>query len=74
VVVPFTGEGESEQALRARLLAERGLLTVVEEGALDPASLAAAVERALARPRPSAADIDLDGARKSAALLRAWLQ
>jgi len=74
VVVPFAGEGESEQPLRARLLAERGLLTVVEESALDPASLAAAAERALARPRPSAADIDLDGARASARLLQEWLR
>jgi len=74
VVVPFAGSGESEQALRARLLAARGLLTVVEEGELDEARLGAAIERALGQPRPSAADIDLDGARASARLLRRWLQ
>lgn len=74
VVVPFAGSGESEQALRARLLAARGLLTVVEESELDEARLAAAIERALAQPRPSAADIDLDGARASARLLRGWVK
>jgi predicted glycosyltransferase len=74
VVVPFAAGGESEQALRARLLAARGLLTVVEESELDEARLAAAIERALAQPRPSAADIDLDGARASARLLRGWVK
>ena len=74
VVVPFAGGGETEQALRARLLAERGLLEVVEESALRPASLAAAIERAARRPRPAAGAVDLDGAAASARLLRAWLQ
>jgi predicted glycosyltransferase len=45
----------------------------VEESELDEARLAAAIERALAQPRPSAADIDLDGARASARLVREWL-
>jgi len=74
VVVPFAGGGETEQALRARLLAERGLLEVVEESALRPASLAAAIERAARRPRPAGGAVDLDGAAASARLLRAWLQ
>ena len=74
VVVPFAGGGETEQALRARLLAERGLLEVVEEEALRPASLAAAIERAARRPRPAAGAVDLGGAAASARLLRAWLQ
>ena len=72
VVVPFAAGGEAEQSTRARLLAARGLLEVVEESALTPASLAAAIERALARPRPAPADIDLDGAAASARLLRQW--
>jgi predicted glycosyltransferase len=71
VVVPFAEGGESEQTLRARLLAERGLLEVVE--ALSPGALAAAVERALGRPRP-ALGASLEGARNSAALVREWLR
>ncbi len=74
VVVPFAGGGETEQALRARLLAERGLLEVVEESTLRPASLAAAIERAARRPRPAAGAVDLGGAAASARLIRAWLK
>ena len=72
-VVPFAGGGEVEQTTRAHLLVARGLLEMVEEGALDGASLAAAIERAYARPRPAPGDIDLDGAAASARLLRQWL-
>lgn len=69
VVVPFSGGQETEQALRARCFAERGLLEVVEEAALTPQTLAAAIERALQRPPPAPGAVDLEGARASAALL-----
>jgi predicted glycosyltransferase len=72
VVVPFAGGAETEQALRARCFAERGLLEVLEESALTPQALAAAVDRAAARERPGKGTIDLDGARKSAALIGRW--
>jgi predicted glycosyltransferase len=72
VVVPFASAIEAEQTLRATLMAERGLLEVVEQARLTPAVLAAAIERAAARPRPSPGDIDLGGARRSAELLRQW--
>jgi len=74
VLVPFAGGGESEQTLRARLLAERGLVHVVEEDVLSPATLAAAIDRAAAGPRPAPETIDLGGARRSAELLREWLR
>jgi predicted glycosyltransferase len=69
VVVPFSGGHETEQTLRARSFADRGLLEVVEEGALTPAGLAAAIDRAARGPRPAPGMIDLDGARKSAMLI-----
>jgi predicted glycosyltransferase len=72
VVVPFAGGGESEQTLRARLLSERGLVHLLEEDALAPAALAAAIDRAAAAPRPAPGALDLDGARRSAELMRAW--
>jgi predicted glycosyltransferase len=72
VVVPFAGGAETEQTLRARCFAERGLLEVVEEDALAPQTLAAALERAARRPRPAAPAIDLNGARKSAELIGRW--
>ena len=73
VLVPFAGGFESEQTLRARLLAERGLVHVVEEDSLTAATLAAAVDRAAAGARPAAGAVDLGGARRSAELLREWL-
>jgi predicted glycosyltransferase len=72
VLVPFAGGGESEQTLRARLLAERGLVHVVEEEGLTSAALARAIERAAASPRPAPGALDLDGARRSAELIREW--
>ena len=60
VLVPFAAGAESEQTLRATLLAERGLVQMVEEAALTPATLAAAIDRAAARPRPAPGAIDLE--------------
>lgn len=74
LVVPFAGGQETEQRLRARCFAERGLLEVVEESALTPRALAEAAGRAIARPRPAPGAIDLDGARNSAALIARWAQ
>ena len=73
VLVPFAGGGESEQTLRAMLLAERGLVSMVEEEVLSPAKLAAAIDRAATAPRPAAAAVDLGGAHRSAQLLKEWL-
>jgi predicted glycosyltransferase len=73
VLVPFVGEGESEQMLRAQLLAERGAVQLVEEALLTPQSLAAAVNRAVRGPRPDIATIEVDGAWRTAELLRGWL-
>ena len=72
VVVPFAGGQETEQALRAHLLAERGRIEVVDEGMLAPAALAAAVDRAARGPAPRREEINLDGAPNSAELLTQW--
>ena len=67
VVVPFAGGHETEQTLRARCFAERGLLELVEESALAPETLAAAIDRAAKKPRVSPGSINIDGGRRSAA-------
>ena len=67
VVVPFAGGQETEQSLRARCFAERGLIELVEENALTPATLAAAIDRAARKPPASPGGINLEGAQRSAA-------
>jgi predicted glycosyltransferase len=69
VVVPFEASGD-EQALRARLFAARGILTVVEEGDALADRLAAAMEATLAAPARRAPAIDLGGAARAVAILR----
>jgi predicted glycosyltransferase len=79
VVAPFAAGSETEQSLRAGLLAERGMLTVVDEAALGPETLAAAVRAALAwdaaarEPTargPRLAGLDTSGADKTAQIVR----
>ncbi len=71
VVVPYEGSGD-EQPLRARILAERGLLKVVPEGELSAPRLAKAMQEALTEPGfPARAKLDLNGARRSAQILGA---
>ena len=71
VVVPYAGGLETEQTLRANLLAARGLVEVVGEEVLGPESIAAAVSRALARPPPDGlAGVDTSGAAATARTLR----
>lgn len=72
VVVPFSGGTETEQTLRARLLAARGRIELLEEAALAPETLAAAVDRAVQGPKPGGSEVDLNGARRSAELLAQW--
>lgn len=69
VVVPYEGGVETEQRLRADLLADAGALEVVTEETLTAATLGAAMERARTRSRDAVPAIDLDGARKTAAVV-----
>lgn len=66
VLVPFAEAAETEQTLRARLLTEAGVAQMVEADALNPVSLAQAIDRAQA---PSPLPVDLDGARTSARMI-----
>lgn len=70
VVIPFEGGIETEQRLRADLLAARGHLQVVPENELDAAGLDQAMRAALAAGRRPLSDVGLDGAERTAALLR----
>ena len=65
LVLPFAEGAESEQTLRARLLAERGLLSLMEPP-FEMAALARAIDTAADMPRPQAGRVDLDGANATA--------
>jgi predicted glycosyltransferase len=71
VAVPFADGQESEQTLRARLLAERGLLRVVEPASLSARELATAIDAVAQAPPPSRPSIDLTGATKTARIVAA---
>lgn len=73
LVVPYATATENEQSERATRLAALGALQQLDAGALDPARLAAALERLLSfSPRPSA--LTLDGAADSARRIDALVQ
>lgn len=74
VVAPFARGEEVEQALRAGILAERGLIELLAEDDLTPQALAAAVERAMRRPRAAKAQVDMRGAERSAELVARWAE
>jgi predicted glycosyltransferase len=74
ILVPFAAGGETEQTVRATRLERLGLALALPEDTLSPSSLGAAIEQRLAMPKPGSHRLDLDGARKSAQVLRALLQ
>ena len=70
LLVPFAKGGETEQMARAMRLRSRGLAEILPEDSLSAASLATAVEAALAGPPPGPNPFDLEGASRTAMLLR----
>ncbi|MFQ5957918.1 MAG: glycosyltransferase family protein [Alphaproteobacteria bacterium] len=74
VIVPFSRARETEQGFRAARLEALGLARCVDEGDLTPARLVAAVDAALAGPRPRPAAVALDGAERSATVIAGWAQ
>lgn len=65
VLVPFSANGEREQSIRARVLADAGAARVVEERRLSPEALLEAIGRADASA-PRRRPVRLDGAGESA--------
>ena len=74
VVVPFAAGAETEQTLRAELLAQKGVIHLVSESALEGGGLLGAVEKALAAPIATLGGVALDGAARSAELIRGFAQ
>jgi predicted glycosyltransferase len=74
LVVPFSGEGQTEQLARARLLARRGLIHLLPDRGLTPERLARAIDRAIAAPAPPTSGIDMGGAAATARLIAEAIQ
>lgn len=74
LLVPFAAGSESEQMFRARLFEARGLVRVLDESKLTPATLAKAVDDALSGSPPAAVSgIDLSGVETTARLILAMI-
>jgi predicted glycosyltransferase len=72
IVIPYAGGLETEQTLRAELLAQRGVITVIDEDNLSPAAISAAIDRALAEAPAETAGVRTDGAADGARQIAAW--
>ena len=69
IVVPFAGNQEQEQGLRAERFAARGLVSVLPDGSLSPESLAREVDEVGNRERPPADAVDLGGLNRTVELI-----
>lgn len=73
LLIPFTAGGETEQTVRAERLERLGLAHVLTEDALSPASMTQAIQSALAASGRPPHTLDLDGAHRTAEILRGLL-
>ncbi|GAA3081329.1 glycosyltransferase [Rhizobium viscosum] len=73
ILIPFVAAGETEQTVRAERLQALGLAEILPEQGLTLDDVKTAVERALAAPPRPAVSLDLDGAVKSAAIIRSMI-
>lgn len=71
VLVTYGGEkgGETEQAMRAKRLQDRGLISSLSDADLSPERLCQAIEEAAALPPQDRFEFDMEGAAKSADIL-----
>lgn len=70
LLIPFTAGGETEQTVRAERLEKLGLAHVLTEEDLSAESMTRAIETALAAVNRPPHGLDLDGAHRTAEILR----
>lgn len=73
VLIPFAAGGETEQTTRAEKLQELGLAVSVDEATLSAQALIEAIPAALTLDLAAAVPLRLDGAQRTAAILRELL-
>ena len=72
VVIPYSESGELEQTIRANLLMQQNRVTCIEASMLNARTLAHAVDQAAIKPIIEK-KYQMDGAVKSAELIKGWL-
>ncbi|MCW0000929.1 glycosyl transferase [Pararhizobium sp. YC-54] len=70
LLIPFTAGGETEQTVRAERLEKLGLAHVLTEDDLSADSMTRAIDKALAATDRPPHSLDLDGAHRTAEILR----
>ncbi len=73
LLVPFAAGGETEQTARAEKLEAMGLAKMIREADVTPEAITASIEAMAAEPRRGSFNLNLDGARETARLLRRQL-
>jgi predicted glycosyltransferase len=73
LLIPFTAGGETEQTVRAERLEKLGLAHVLTEDDLSAGSMTCAIKAALAASARPPHSLDLDGAHRTAEILRGLL-
>ncbi|MBY5534211.1 glycosyltransferase family protein [Rhizobium leguminosarum] len=73
ILIPFVVGGETEQTVRAERLQALGLADILPENGLTSGHVKEAVEKALAAPRRGPVSLDLDGAGKTALIIRSMI-
>ncbi|MDB9527261.1 glycosyltransferase [Oscillatoria sp. CS-180] len=69
MLLPFTGNGDQEQTIRAERLEEMGIVSVIRANDLHPQRLAQRIVNYL-RTQPSSIQLDLNGVAQTAQILR----
>ncbi|MBY3379171.1 glycosyltransferase family protein [Rhizobium laguerreae] len=73
VLIPFVAGGETEQTVRAERLQALGLADILPENGLTAGHVKEAVEKALAAQPRGPVLLDLDGAEKTAGIIRSMI-
>ncbi|EJT06138.1 glycosyltransferase [Rhizobium sp. CCGE 510] len=73
ILIPFVVGGETEQTVRAERLQALDLADILPETGLTAGHVKEAVEKALTTPRREPVLLDLDGAEKTAGIIRSML-
>ncbi|QKK34147.1 glycosyl transferase (plasmid) [Rhizobium indicum] len=73
ILIPFVAGGETEQTVRAERLQALGLADILPENGLTSGHVKEAVEKALASQPRGPVLLDLDGAEKTAGIIRSMI-